>query len=580
MYDLIILNGRIVDGTGHDAYMADIGIKGEKIETIGNLHQEQALSVIDAKGKTVTPGFIEPHSHADMTVLFHPSMETYLMQGVTTVVSGNCGHGMAPMGKEVYRTAVDADMKATAALNPAFFDALPPLYVEQEKIRPLLKEYFNIELDWHSFEEYNEKCERLPIDCNIAPLVGHSAIRNTVMGMDCERAPSEAEMEEMEKLLRECMEQGAFGFSTGRDPTYVPSFYAKDEEIIRLLNIVKEYDGIFTSHTANFADGKFDGMAGFAEFLRQAEAAGVRANISHVQLPVEEEEPARAVSEARKLIAYFEEHEASGLDLSYDIIPVSDTSFVLCPYLASVFAPLVRMLGSRKWLSECLAAADFRKMVRALAESGMMPSIDTRNSDGIFGRFYVTENNESKKVIAAYAKERGLDPLEYAMVLLAENPDVQCGMSFQPCKEAYDLLIGHRMAMPCLDGSCVTKDTDYSLTPELPEYPAPFYYNGMARYLLQNGRPRFEDTIRQMTGFVAERFRIPNRGLLKEGCFADILILDLEHLRSYDMDWKNRTYPDGFDYVMVNGTITIDHKKHLGVAAGHVLKKTDTGASL
>lgn len=576
MYDLIIKNGCIVDGTGRDAYVADLGVKGDRIEKIGDLQGEEAAAVIDAKGKTVTPGFIEPHSHVDMSVLFHPSMETYLMQGVTTAVAGNCGHAMAPMGDEVYRTAVDADRKATFAINPSFFQPMPPVYAEKRKIEPYLKDYYHVNLDWHSFEEFNQKCDRLPIDCNIAPLVGHSAVRNTVMGMDCLRAPTEEEMQAMERLTRECLEQGAFGFSTGRDPTYLPSACATDEEIIRLLKIVKEYDGIFTSHTANFIHDDFDPKAGLEEFFRQVKATGVRANISHLQILEAEEDRESAVRAAKERIAYLEQMEREGVDLSYDIIPISDASFVLCPYLASVFAPFVLMLGTRKRLAECLAVPDFRKMLRAVVEAGMLPSADTRRSEGIFGRFFITAHGDGSlrgRIISECARERGMDPLDYAMDLLVADPDTCCGMSFQPYGDAYDILINHRMAMPCMDGGCATKDTNFGALPELPECPAPFYYNSMPRYILHNGRPRFEDTIRQMTGFVAERFGIKQRGLLREGCFADIVILDRERLQSYEMDWEERKYPDGIAYVIVNGVVTIENKMHLDAAAGRVLRK-------
>ncbi|NCE98686.1 amidohydrolase family protein [Emergencia sp. 1XD21-10] len=574
MYDLVIKNGTIVDGTGRSAYRGDIGIRDQKIEKIGDLQDVQAHAVIDAAGKTVTPGFIEPHSHVDMTLLFHPSMETYLMQGVTTVVSGNCGHGMAPMGNEIYRCAVDADRRATEELEPEFFGSMPPIFTNQKKIKPLLKKYFDVDLDWHTFEEFNRKCESLPIDCNIAPLVGHSAIRNTVMGADCRREATEKELQEMERLLRDAMEQGAFGFSTGRDPAYEPSVYGDDAEIIRLLKIVKEYDGIFSSHTANFLDGTFDNMTGYREFFRQANAAAVRANISHVQLMAEDRKG--AVEEAQNIIKYFEENEAQGLDFSYDVIPIADASFVLCPYLASVFAPFVRMLGTRKRLAECLAVPDFRDMVRAVVESGMLPSIDTRQSDGIFGRFYIAKAKNKKlegKLISVLAKEARENPLEYAMKLLTKDPNIRCGMSFQPCRKAYDILINHRFAMPCIDGSSTDKDTSYSLSPELPEYPAPFYYNGMISCVVHSKRPRFEDTIRQMTGFVAERFQIPKRGELKEGNFADILVMDRMRLQSYELDENERKYPDGLDYVVVNGAVTIEKKKHLGVAFGQVLRK-------
>lgn len=573
-YDIIIKGGTIVDGMGREGYRADIGVKGGVIASIGALSGSGAGRVIDAGGRTVTPGFIEPHSHADMTLLFHPSMETYLMQGVTTVVSGNCGHGMAPMGDEVYRTAVDADRAETEALAPSFFGALPPLYVEKAKIAPLLREKYGVELDWHSFSDFNRKCDGLHIDCNVAPLVGHSAIRCAVMGMDCQREPTEEELRAMEALTRECMEQGAFGFSTGRDPTYLPSCLADDGEIVRLLKAVGEYGGIFTSHTSNFTpEGDFSASAGYDEFFRQAKAAGVRFNLSHVQLT--SEEPSEAMREAASLRERFESLRAGGADFSYDIIPVSDVGFILCPYLASMFAPVVRIAGTRKRFSECLAAADFRQMVRTLAASGMMPSIDTSRSDGIFARIYLTGFDPmlDGRPIAALARERGADPLDAAMDILATNPDARISMGFQPCTGAYDELIYSAIAMPCLDGSSTDKDADTSLTPELPERPAPFYFNGFIRYLTHENPMGFEQRVRQMTSYAAERFGIRGRGVLRPGYAADIVVLDRERLRSYEDDWDEPKYPDGIDYVLVNGVVTIDHKKRIG-AAGRVLRKS------
>lgn len=576
MYDLLIKNGLIVDGTGKEAYPADIGITGERIAGIGALDEKKAAAVIDAHGRMVVPGFIEPHSHVDMTVLFHPSAESYLMQGVTTVVAGNCGHAMAPMGDQVYRTAVDADRKMTEKLNPEFFGVLPPMFLEQEKAAPLLKELYGLDLDWHSLEEFMDKCSSLPIDCNIALLAGHSAIRNAVMGMDCRRTASPEEISRMEELMRECMQQGAFGFSTGRDPSYESSVYADDEEIIRLLKIVREYDGIFTSHTANFVNGAFDRMSGYEEFFRQAKASSVKANISHLQLESEGGDRNEAVAEAKKLIRYIEKMESEGVDLTYDVMPVADVSFVMCPYLASVFAPFVRMLGSRQRFAECLAAADFRKMIRVVTESGMLPSADTRHSDGIFGRLSVMECRDAGltgSLVSDLAKAENRDVLEYAMDLLMRDPDTKCGMSFQSCREAYDILIYHRLAMPCIDNSSSDKDADYSLCPELPEYPAPLYLSSMPCYILNSRFSSLEETIRHMTGMVADRFGIEARGVLKEGNYADIVVIDMNSLNSYENDWAERRYPDGIDYVIVNGKVTVHHLKHTGAAAGRMLRK-------
>lgn len=145
MLDLLIRNGLVYDGTGRDAYTADIGVKGDKIAKIGDLKGEEAARVINADGKCVTPGFIEPHSHVDLGVLMTPHMEAYLMQGVTTAVGGNCGHSMATMGEEVYRSAI-VDFPVTFAGDPKYFDLIT-LFLSRAKAAQALKQLYNIGLD-------------------------------------------------------------------------------------------------------------------------------------------------------------------------------------------------------------------------------------------------------------------------------------------------------------------------------------------------------------------------------------------------------------------------------------------------
>ena len=236
MYDLIIQNGLLYDGTGADAYRADIGIVGDRIVRIGNLQGEPAAQVIDADGKAVTPGFIDPHSHADLSILTHPSMEAYLMQGVTTVVGGNCGHSMGPIGSEIYRSAI-IDFPLTFAAEPKYFD-LVSLLLPKEAAAKAWRNLYGMELDWHSFGDYIETCNRHGMDANIVPLVGYSAVRNAVMGADCMREATPEELNRLAQLVEESMAAGAFGLSTGLDPQYVPGPYATDEETIRMLSLI------------------------------------------------------------------------------------------------------------------------------------------------------------------------------------------------------------------------------------------------------------------------------------------------------------------------------------------------------
>ena len=152
MYDVLILNGIIVDGSGKEAYKADLAISGDKIVKIGDLKNAEAKQIVDASGKMVTPGFIDPHTHSDLSVLFNPSMENYLQQGVTTTIGGNCGHNYAPMGDDLYRAAI-IDMKVPFAAEPSFFEMTKLLLPKEAGVKAL-KEQYNIDMDWHSLEEY------------------------------------------------------------------------------------------------------------------------------------------------------------------------------------------------------------------------------------------------------------------------------------------------------------------------------------------------------------------------------------------------------------------------------------------
>ena len=273
MYDVIIRNGFIADGTGRDAYKADIAVSGDRIARIGDLSGETAKKEIDAAGRYVTPGFIEPHSHTDLSVLFWPQMTNYLEQGVTTTVGGNCGHSYGPIGDELYRAAI-VDTKVGFEVSGEYFSNVT-LLMPKEPAGKALKKHYGVDLDWHSFGEYI---------ANIVPLAGYSAIRGSVMGLDCCREATPEELDRIEALTEQCMQEGAFGLSTGTDPNYVPGPFATKEETVRMLKVVARYGGIFASHTRNYdmASGTPDRMGGYHDMLEEALEAGVRANVSHV----------------------------------------------------------------------------------------------------------------------------------------------------------------------------------------------------------------------------------------------------------------------------------------------------------
>jgi N-acyl-D-amino-acid deacylase len=576
LYDLIIRNGTVIDGSGADAVKADIGVVGDRIETIGSLDGAKAKAEIDAAGKYVTPGFIDPHCHADLTALIIPTMEAYLMQGVTTVVGGNCGHSMAPMGDSVYRSAI-VDFPVTAKAAPSFFNTTT-LMVSRDKAAAAIKELYGFDLDWHTLDEYIDKCNEKGLDCNVVPLAGYSAIRTAVMGDDCMREATAEELTLLEASVRECMEAGAFGFSTGLDPQYVPGLFATDEETVRMLRVVKEYDGIFASHTFNARmDGTGGRMDGYRCMLDQAMAAGVRANVSHVHVLGMAATPEEGAKAAQETLRYFEEVEAAGLDLSYDVIPSPYSAEMTIPYFSFFLKPFMLMLGSRRRLAESFTVPDFRLMVHKVIEAGLYPFLDESQGMNLLSMLTVLKHTDAScvgKTFTAIAEERGeASALDVMMDLFAADCDMSANISLSGFADAVDILAKHRMAMPCSDGMGCAKDTDYTGNPEMPTLPNAMNLSFIPRFILEYGKPRLEDTIRQISGFAAERFGIADRGLLAVGNFADIVVLDLANLQSHDMDDDCLQYPEGIDHVIVNGVRVIEKKQRLSGGRGKMLRK-------
>jgi len=573
LFDLIIRGGMIADGTGKDSFKADIGVRGDRIEAIGDLSAAEAAGVIDASGCAVTPGFIEPHSHADLNILFDPGMESYLMQGVTTVVGGNCGHGMAPIGDEVYRSAI-VDFRVVYEADPSYFN-LVKLMVDKDPAARALKKLYNIDLDWHTYGEYIDKCNQKGMGANIAPLIGYSAVRNAVMGKDCLREATLDEIARMEQLVDECMKEGAFGISTGRDMTYIPGPYATDEETVRMLRIAKNYGGIFSSHTYNVdLKGSPGRMEGYVEMLEQAKAAGIRANVSHVHVMGMAATPGDALKAARDTLAYFEKMEAEGLDLSYDVIPSPYSADFTIPYFAFLLRPFVLMSGSRRQLAENFKIPDFREMVHKVIS--MYQQLDPSFPGSIYPFVAVLRHANADYVgknLLAFAKEREADPLDLVMDLFAGDPDMEANVTMSGFEEANDLLCRHRMAMPCADGVSCSKDTNFSGFDETPLYPNAMTISFIPRFLTVHAKERFEDTVRQISGYPAERFGIEGRGVIKEGNYADLVVLDRGALRSHDMDEDFLQYPEGYRHVIVNGVETVRDKKMLGAMAGKMLRK-------
>ena len=573
MYDILIKNAVIYDGTGADAFTGSVAVKDGRIAAVGDAGGT-AAHVIDAAGRALTPGFIDPHSHADLSALMYPGMEAYLLQGVTTVVGGNCGHGMAPMGGELYRSAV-IDFPLTQAVKPSYFQ-LVSLLLPRAGAEKAAKELFGIDMHWHSLGEYIDECNSRGLGANIAPLAGYSAIRNAVMGSDCMREATPEELDRLEALVEDCMRQGAFGLSTGLDPQYIPGLFATDSETVRMLRVVRRYGGVFASHTFNVGpDGTGGRMEGYEKMLSQALAAGVRANVSHVHLLGMASTGDGALAAARATLAYFSEMRAKGLDLSYDVIPTPVAIDFTIPYFAFFIRPFVLMAGSRQRLAEAFRVEDFRAAVHAIIGAGLYPALDAKIPGNYFGLLSVTRHRDASligKTFTQLASERGAEPLDVMMDIFAADPDMEAGMGSADFTEANDLLCAQDMAMPCSDGFSCAADTNFTADAEVPVYPNPMNVGYAARFLTRYAG-RFEDAVRKASGLVAERFNISGRGLIRPGFHADLVLLDRSRLRSYDETDTPLRSPDGIDLVLVGGAVAAENGRVTGSRTGRMLRR-------
>jgi N-acyl-D-aspartate/D-glutamate deacylase len=323
-------------------------------------------------------------------------------------------------------------------------------------------------------------------------------------------------------------------------------------------------------------DGTGGRMDGYRTMIEQAKAARVRTNISHVHVLGMSGEDDGGLKAAGETLRYFEEVISGGLDLSYDIIPSPYSTDYTVPYLAFFLRPFLLMSGSREKLAKNFSVPDFRLMVHNVIKDGMYPVFDEAQPMNYFELLTVLRHKDDGyvgKTLMEVASLREQSALDAMMDLFTEDPDMAANVSMSNYGEAVDLLVRQPMAMVCADGMCCTKDTNFTGDAEMPLLPNAMTLSFIPRYILSYGEPRFEDTIRRISGFVAERFGIAGRGIIKEGNFADVVVLDRKNLYSYDRDEQFLQYPDGFDHVIVNGTPVVETKVHLKTSPGKMLRK-------
>ena len=531
---LLIRNGRITDGTGNPWYKADLLVEDGRIAKIAPNICEHDTTSIDASNRVVSPGFIDAHAHSDIYLLVNPRGESMIRQGVTTQVCGNCGSSLAPL-TDVNRELI------------------------QTRYGPLADA---ITWDWASFNDFLKKLERQGTSINFVSFVGNATVRTAVMGMEY-RSPTVSELNEMKTLVNAAMMEGAFGLSTGL--YYSPSGFADTQEVIELCKIISPHGGIYHSHIRGES-------AMVVESVQEAITIGEKA-----QVPVEIAHH-KAYGKAYwalidQTLTLMEQAREQGVDVTCNVYP-----YLFGQTGLSAMIPYWAHAGGRHALIQRLRDPETRERLKRDMQHGISGWESHVKATGwetiIVARCPVHEEHEGQS-IAQIAMNVERDPYDVALDLMLEGLEGKGRTSIrifgQGAKDRQKVLKSH-LSMIGSDG--------YALAP-YGILGKGFYHPRMygcfprlfRKYVREEGVIQLEEAVRKTTSFVAQKLGIQDRGLLREGMWADIVIFDSNRIADKATETEPYLYPEGIDYVIVNGEITVSKGKHTSALAGQVLRK-------
>ena len=527
MFDVLIKNGRVVDGTGNPWFSADIGICGDRIVAVGHL-SAQAELVVDADGQIVAPGFIDIHTHSDTALLVDGSAQSHTRQGVTTNVLGNCGSSLAPLTDET---------------------------AERIKNRRM-KDYPNLQVDWRSMKGFLARLHDR-ISVNVCPLVGHGTIRGAVMGY-VDSPPDSSQLDEMKDMVRAAMEDGAFGLSSGL--IYVPGSYAETDEVAALAEVASELGGIYATHIRGENDTLMDALA---EALAIGRRADIPVQISHLKAMGR-----HMWGKSKEALQLIEQARQEGIEVTCDQYPYNASATGLGAYL-----PRWAHVGGTEKLMERLDDPQQRERIRKDILEGTEDWTSLYKGVG-WENTIVTRCSQEHlegKTIAEIAEERGEDEFDTAFDVLRECEGNVGVVYFTIGDEDLERIMQHPVVMIGSDSSAVAVEG-----PLAKGKPHPRAFGTFARVLGRYVRGKsiisLPDAVRRMTSLPAKVMGLTDRGILREGMKADLVVFDPSEVIDRATYTEPFAYADGIEHVIVNGKHTICEGKHTGVSAGRVLK--------
>ena len=520
MLDLLIKGGQIIDGTGNPGFYGSLGIEGDKVAVFrGDASDIEAQRTVDGTGKVVCPGFIDVHAHSGLVILSEPRHEPKVHQGVTTELIGIDGNSYAPFRSE-------EDLDQFIRINSGL-DGDPPLSGK-----------------WSSVAEYLAMFDR-KVAVNIAYIVGNAPIRINGVGWN-DRPATAPELEDMKALVRESMEDGAVGMSTGLD--YPPGSYADTEELVALSTEVTRLGGIYHTHVRNWLGDRY--LDPCQEAIDIGRRSGVPVHITHLF------RRRTHTGGARPILDLVDQARQDGLDITFDMFPYryGGTRILI------TFPHWVHDGGPDK-IKEVLRSEEARERLR----QEVRPR--GRGWDEMWVTYFKQPHNRrfDGKSVAEMADMVGKNPVDALCDLLLDE-DLRVSYYADIVDEASLAdFITHPLYMVGSDALL------------LGDHPPPMAYGTFPVILSQLVREErkllLQDAIRKMTSFPAQRLGLTDRGVLRNGMKADVVVFDPQSIKPNTTKENPRQLPSGVDYVIVNGTIVIDQGQHTGALPGRALRR-------
>jgi N-acyl-D-amino-acid deacylase len=515
--DLIIRSGTVVDGTGAPGFRADVGVAAGRIAEIGDLSLARGAREIDAADHVVAPGFIDIHTHADIALLARPTHEPKVMQGVTTEVFSNCGLGFAPVTPR-------------------------GLEIQKEYLLGLFGDDTGVDWGWSTVRELLDHY-RGRIATNAAYLIPHGSVRVSVMGMD-DRAATTEEVARMADMVREGMDQGAWGLSTGL--WYSPMSYAGPEENVAICKAVGERGGFFAIHMRDYSN---DILKSLDESYAMSWDSGAPLQVSHLQIG-----GAKNWGRAGEVLAHIEKARESGLDVTFDSYPYAAGST-----LVQAMLPTWATAGGPSALLARLADAAVRpRIVEAMdeADRDWTRHVLCGSHSAHFKRY-------EGEAFSRIAQAEGVSVGEVIARLLVADELQACFIAHLGNEDDLKEIIRHPAQMIGSDGLHLPGKTHPRLFGAFPRL--------LSRYVRDERVLTLEEAVWKMTGFPAKRMGFTDRGRIEAGMAADLVVFDPATIRDTATFEDPCRYPEGIPYVFVNGNLVVDHGRHTGALKGEVL---------